>query len=142
MVKSRGDRKRRTVVRGGRHTTYAPPSQLALATVVSDFGFLTRTSTASECPSRLATKGLANIRSIFAAFKARVLSLARANGCSSGSRFLEVGVGSPGRIGRCVDGSCCSTEIFCPRVGSHSMRGRQVICRRSRWAYHHDRCNG
>ena len=88
--------------RGGKgiHDVYTPPFQLALATVVNDFGFLTRTSTESECPSRLATKGLANIRSIFAAFKARVLSRARANGCINGFRFLEVGVGSPGRIGR------------------------------------------
>ena len=86
--------------RGKKDVMYTPPFQLALATVVSDFGFLTRTSTASECPSRLATKGLANIRSIFAAFKARVLSRARANGCINGFRFLEVGVGSPGRIGR------------------------------------------
>jgi hypothetical protein len=97
MVKTQGQN-------GGEGTkrTYTPPFQLALATVVNDFGFLTRTSTASECPSRLATKGLANIRSIFAAFKARVLSRARANGCINGSRFLDVGVGSPGRIGRCV----------------------------------------
>lgn len=112
---------------GPRHTICVPPFQLALATAVSDFGLLTRTSTASECPSRLATKGLANIRSIFAAFNARVLSRARANGCINGSKFLEVGVGSPGRIGRCADGSCCSTEIFYPHRDRQCMRERPVL---------------
>ena len=56
--------------------------------------------------------GLAKIRSSLAAFTARLRSRALANGCMRGSRFREVGVGSPGRAGRCVEGACCSTEIF------------------------------
>ena len=84
----------------------APPSQLALATVVNEPGCLTTTSTASMCPSKLSMKGLANILSIFAAFRARVRSLARAKGCIKGSRLRNVGVGSPGLVGRRISGAC------------------------------------
>ena len=91
---------------------HIPPSQLPLATVVSDSGFLHKTSTASICPSRLSTKGFANILSIFAAFNARVRSRARANGCISGSRLREVGAGSPGRRAMWDDGACWRTDIF------------------------------
>lgn len=92
--------------------THTPPSQLPLATAVSEPGCRTTTSTASTWPSRLSTKGLANIRSIFTALRARVRSRARANGCMSGSRFRDVGVGSPGRVGRWDAGACCKTDIF------------------------------
>ena len=84
----------------------APPSQLPLATTSSVSGLRAIVSTASTWPSKLATKGFANIRSIFTAFNARVRSLARANGCMRGSRFRDVGVGSPGRAGRWADGAC------------------------------------
>ncbi len=56
--------------------------------------------------------GLANIRSIFAAFRARVRSRARANGCIRGFRLRDLGVGSPGRIAICSAGLCWRTEIF------------------------------
>ena len=59
--------------------------------------------------------GLANMRSILAAFNARVRSRAREKGCCKGSRFLRVGVGSPGLAGRWAEGACCRTEIFCRR---------------------------
>ena len=78
-----------------------------------EFGRRASTSTASECPSRAAMNGLANMRSIFAAFNARMRSRARENGCCKGSRFLRVGVGSPGLAGRWAEGACCRTEIFC-----------------------------
>ena len=86
--------------------THTPPSQLPLAIVVREPGFLVKTSTASVCPSRLSTNGFANILSIFAAFSARVRSRARAKGCNNGSRFRDAGVGSPGRLGRWEEGSC------------------------------------
>ena len=89
-----------------------PPSQLPLATTSNDPGFLHSTSTASIWPSRLSTNGFANIRSILAALSARVRSLARAKGCRRGSKFLEVGAGSPGLIGTCEEGSCCRTDIL------------------------------
>jgi hypothetical protein len=56
--------------------------------------------------------GFANILSILEAFRARIRSRARAKGWSKGSRLREVGVGSPGLVGRCTDGSCWRTEIF------------------------------
>jgi len=52
------------------------------------------------------------MRSIFAAFNARVRSRARANGCIKGSRLREVGVGSPGRTAMWEDGACWRTDIF------------------------------
>ena len=91
---------------------YTPPSQLPLAITFNVPGFLAIVSTASTCPSSAPMNGLAKIRSSLAAFTARVRSRALANGCMRGSRFREVGVGSPGRAGRCVEGACCSTEIF------------------------------
>lgn len=94
----------------------APPSQLALATSVIEFGRRASTSTASECPSSAATNGLANMRSIFAAFNARMRSRPREKGCCKGSRFLRVGVGSPGLAGRWAEGACCRTEIFCTGI--------------------------
>lgn len=104
---------------------YAPPSQLPLATISSVSGFLAMVSTASTCPSRLAMNGFANMRSILSAFSARVRSRARAKECMRGSRFREVGVGSPGRAGRCVDGACWSTDIFCFRI-TQLMRTRTI----------------
>ena len=56
--------------------------------------------------------GLENMRSIFAAFNARMRSRARAKGCCRGSKFLRVGVGSPDLAGRWEEGACCRTEIF------------------------------
>jgi hypothetical protein len=94
-----------------------PPSQLALATSVMVFGRRESTSTASAWPSSAAINGLENMRSILAAFSARVRSRARANGCCNGSKFLCVGVGSPGLAGRWAEGACCRTEIFCESVG-------------------------
>lgn len=91
---------------------HAPPSQLPLATTFSEPGLRAIVSTASTCPSKAATNGLAKMRSIFAAFTALIRSRARANGCISGSRLRDVGVGSPGRLGRCAEASCCSTDIF------------------------------
>jgi hypothetical protein len=95
----------------------APPSQLALATSVMEFGRRESTSTASAWPSSAAMNGLENMRSIFAAFSARMRSRARANGCCKGSKFRCVGVGSPGRAGRWAEGACCRTDIFCESVG-------------------------
>ena len=98
---------------GGKYGVYhVPPSQLPLATSVTESGFRTITSTASTWPSRLAMNGFANMRSIFAAFSARVRSRARENGCILGSRLRWVGVGSPGRAGRCAEGACWRTDIF------------------------------
>ena len=82
-----------------------PPSALALAIVASPSGFLTMTFTLSECPSRLARKGFANIRSSLAATRALLRSLGLANGCMRGSRFLDTGVGLPGRAGVYRDAS-------------------------------------
>lgn len=90
----------------------SPPSQLPLATILTVPSFLQSTSTASIWPSKLLMNGFANILSILAAFRARVRSRARAKGWSKGSRLREVGVGSPGLVGRCADGSCWRTEIF------------------------------
>jgi hypothetical protein len=105
---------------------HAPPSQLPLASELRSPGGRARTSTASICPASAPTNGFANIRASFAALTARVRSRARANGCCSGSRLRDRGVGSPGRCGRCAAGSCWSTEIFCQRtresVGSISVR--------------------
>jgi hypothetical protein len=84
------------------------------------FGRRESTSTASAWPSSAAMNGLENMRSILAAFSARVRSRARANGCCNGSKFLCVGVGSPGRAGRWAEGACCRTEIFCESVGQSS----------------------
>lgn len=81
------------------------------------FGRRESTSTASAWPSSAAINGLENMRSILAAFSARMRSRARANGCCNGSKFLCVGVGSPGRAGRWAEGACCRTEIFCESVG-------------------------
>jgi hypothetical protein len=74
--------------------------------------------------------GLENMRSILAAFSARVRSRARANGCCNGSKFLCVGVGSPGRAGRWAEGACCRTDIFCEIVG-------QKHRHRVEYNYHH-----
>jgi hypothetical protein len=107
------------VIAGAQRKT-PPPSQLALATSVMLFGRRESTSTASACPSSAAINGLENMRSIFAAFSARMRSRARANGCCKGFKFLCVGVGSPGRAGRWAEGACCRTEIFCEGVGQSS----------------------
>lgn len=84
----------------GKFQSSSPPSQLPLAMFDSESGCFANTSTASTCPSKAPIKGLANILSIFAAFKALVLSRAREKGCILGSRLRETGVGSPGRRGR------------------------------------------
>ena len=84
------------------------------------FGRRESTSTASAWPSSAAMNGLENMRSILAAFSARVRSRARANGCCNGSKFLCVGVGSPGRAGRWAEGACCRTDIFCENVSQRS----------------------
>lgn len=91
----------------------APPSQLPLAMSLRESGRLARTSTASVCPSKLPTKGCANMRSILAALRARMRSRCLANGCTLGSKFRDVGVGSPRRPGRWSAGECWSTFIFC-----------------------------
>lgn len=111
----------------------SPPSQLPLATTLTVPGFLQSTSTASMWPSKLATKGFANILSILAAFRARVRSRARAKGWSKGSRLREVGVGSPGLVGRCADGACWRTEIFwAGRNYRHDWgaQGHTIACRK------------
>lgn len=84
-------------------------------------------------------KGFANILSILAAFRARIRSRARAKGWSKGSRLREVGVGSPGRAGRCADGACWRTEIFwtwCDYGRERGGRGdtyHRVRCERDWW---------
>ena len=92
----------------------APPSQLALATSVMEFGRCESTSTASAWPSSAAMNGLKNMRSIFAAFSARTRSRARANRCCKGSKFRCVGVAALNLLARQVG---CRTDIFCEGVG-------------------------
>lgn len=68
--------------------TFTIPSPLPEAKCSRLLGSWQRLYTPSTCPGvKSARNGFANMRSIFVAFRARVYSRARSNGCWLGSRF-------------------------------------------------------